>query len=64
MRAGTRLPGLPGLAQAREHCRAHLARLPEPLRELAAATPYPVQVSERLRALAEEVDRRQAQAPA
>jgi nicotinate phosphoribosyltransferase len=64
MRAGKRLSGLPGLAQAREHCRAQLALLPAPLRELTPAPPYAMAVSERLRALADEVDRRQAQAPA
>jgi nicotinate phosphoribosyltransferase len=47
MRAGRRL-ALPSLAQAREHCRADLARLPAPAVEISAA----------LRRLADEVDRR------
>jgi nicotinate phosphoribosyltransferase len=60
MRAGLRLAGLPGLAQARERCRSELARLPERLRELEPVPPYPVTVSGPLRALAQEVDRREA----
>jgi len=59
MRAGKRLPGLEGLGQARERCRAELARLPPPLRQLDPAPLYPVAVSEALQALAAEVDREQ-----
>jgi nicotinate phosphoribosyltransferase len=63
MQAGRRVAGQPTLTQARDHCRAQLQRLPAPLRGLAPASPYPVIVSDGLRALAEEVDRRQAAAP-
>ena len=62
MRGGRRLPGLPDLPQAREHCRAQLAQLPVALRALVPAPPYPVAVSEALRALAAEADRRQMEA--
>jgi nicotinate phosphoribosyltransferase len=63
MQAGRRVAGLPSLGQVREHCREQLERLPPALRELAPAAPYPVIVSDGLRALAEAVDRRQAAAP-
>ena len=58
MRAGRRLPSSGTLAQARSHCAAQLARLPEALRALepAASSPYPVEISDTLRALAREVD--------
>ena len=57
MRAGRRLPSSGTLAQARSHCAAQLARLPEALRALEpAASPYPVEISDTLRALAREVD--------
>jgi nicotinate phosphoribosyltransferase len=63
MQAGRRMPGADTLKQARERCRRELALLPEPLRALEPAPPYPVKVSEGLVRLAQEVDRRQAQAP-
>lgn len=57
MRAGRRLPSAGTLAQARSRCAAQLARLPEALRALEpAASPYPVEISDTLRALAREVD--------
>ncbi|MFO1300207.1 MAG: nicotinate phosphoribosyltransferase [Burkholderiaceae bacterium] len=57
MRAGRRLPSSATLAQARSRCAAQLARLPEALRALEpAASPYPVEISDTLRALAREVD--------
>jgi nicotinate phosphoribosyltransferase len=57
MRAGRRLPSTGTLAQARSRCAAQLARLPEALRALEpAASPYPVEISDTLRALAREVD--------
>ena len=57
MRAGRRLPSTGTLAQARSRCAAQLARLPEALRTLEpAASPYPVEISHALRALAREVD--------
>jgi nicotinate phosphoribosyltransferase len=63
MQAGRRMPGGDTLKQARERCRRELALLPEPLRALEPAPLYPVKVSEGLVRLAQEVDRRQAQAP-
>ena len=48
MRGGRRLPQ-PGLAAARQHCLAQLARLP--------VSPYRAEIAPALRALAEEVDR-------
>jgi nicotinate phosphoribosyltransferase len=57
MRAGKRLPGLETLSQARERCRAELGHLPDALRLLEPVPPYPVAVSESLKALADEVDR-------
>jgi nicotinate phosphoribosyltransferase len=62
VRAGKRLPGLETLTQARERCKAQLARLPDSLRALEPAPLYPVAVSEPLQALAAEVDRQQAAA--
>ena len=57
MRAGRRLPSTGTLAQARSRCAVQLARLPEALRALEpAASPYPVEISDTLRALAREVD--------
>jgi nicotinate phosphoribosyltransferase len=63
MRAGRRVADLPDLAQARDGCRTQLARLPPALRGLAPAPAYPVEVSDRLRALAAACDRAQAAAP-
>ncbi len=62
VRAGKRLPGLETLTQARERCKAQLARLPDSLRALEPAPLYPVAVSEPLQALAAEMDRQQAAA--
>jgi nicotinate phosphoribosyltransferase len=45
------------LAAAREHARSELARLPERLRALDDAEPYPVEIAPALRRLAAEVDR-------
>ena len=57
MRAGRRLPTMPTLDEARAHCRAQLARLPEALRRLEPAPgAFPVEISARLHALAREVD--------
>jgi len=60
MRDGRRLRPKPPLAVVREHAARELARLPEPLRRLEPAV-YPVTVTDRLRRLAEETDRRLAQ---
>lgn len=57
MRGGRRLASAPTLDQAREHCKAQLERLPAAFRSLdPVPAPYPVEISERLRALAREVD--------
>jgi nicotinate phosphoribosyltransferase len=61
MRTGKRLPGLETLGQARERCRVELGRLPDALRLLEPVPPYPVAVSDSLKALADEVDRKLAQ---
>lgn len=58
MRAGRRLVPFPSLAASRERAAAELARLPESLRRLEEATPYPVRVSASLQRLAQEVDQR------
>jgi nicotinate phosphoribosyltransferase len=60
MRNGRRLPELQTLSQARDRARTELSRLPEPLRRLEPVDLYPVQISDRLRELAEEVDRARA----
>ncbi len=58
MRQGWRCAPSPTLDAVREHARAELASLPEPLRALqVAATAYPVTVAASLRHLADEVDR-------
>lgn len=56
MRGGERVETADGLAQARERTARQLERLPEPLRGLDRAAPYPVDISPRLKALAREVD--------
>ena len=62
MADGRRLAPPPDLAATRAHAAAELQRLPEPLRRLESEPAYPVTISPALRALAEEVDRREAQA--
>jgi len=62
MRGGKRVARLQSLEQARTRARDELARLPEALRGLTPAQPYPVQVSDSLHKLAEEVDHAQASA--
>jgi nicotinate phosphoribosyltransferase len=57
MIAGTRVTAPRSLAEARAHARSQIGVLPAPLRELAPAVPYPVEVSAALHALAREVDR-------
>jgi nicotinate phosphoribosyltransferase len=61
MAAGKRTGPPPTLAETREHARRELERLPEHLRELRSAPPYPVAVGARLKQVAEETDRRLAQ---
>ncbi len=57
MREGRRLEGQATLSQAREQAAVNLGQLPVALRALESAPLYPVRVSDRLRALADEVDR-------
>jgi len=47
---------VPTLRESREYLRRQLGRLPEELRALDAAADYPVEVSDRVRALAREAD--------
>jgi nicotinate phosphoribosyltransferase len=57
MRAGRRLAAPRTLAEARGHAAAELAALPEPMRGLGVEpAPYPVEISDSLRALADAVD--------
>jgi nicotinate phosphoribosyltransferase len=58
MRAGRLLSATPALEAIREHARAELARLPEPLRSLDDAVPCPVEIAPPLRTLAAEIDTR------
>ncbi len=57
MAGGRRTGPSPALKEIRERTLAQYARLPEALRGLSPAPPYPVEVAPALRALAEEVDR-------
>lgn len=57
MRAGRRIAPPPPLSALRERAAAELARLPAPLRQLGHHASYRVTVSERLRDLADQVDR-------
>jgi nicotinate phosphoribosyltransferase len=56
MRAGKRIGPAPTLAQVREHTVRELARLPEPLERLEPGVNYPVQISEKLSALAAQMN--------
>lgn len=58
MAAGEVLPGQPDLHNTREHAMRELGRLPLPLRSLATATPYPVEISAALTQCVAEVDAR------
>jgi nicotinate phosphoribosyltransferase len=62
MRDGCRIGAAQTLAQGRERVARELAHLPEPLRGLGQAEPYPVVVADALKVLAAEVDRRVASA--
>jgi len=55
MRGGRRLPGLPTLAEARQHAAGELASLPAVLRQLGVAMPL-VRISDGLQRLAEACD--------
>jgi len=61
MQNGRRLGPPPTLADIRARAAADMARLPEALRSLQPGPRYPVQVSEPLRRLAAETDRRIAE---
>jgi len=57
MRSARRLPGLPTLAEARQHAAGELASLPAAVRQLVVAMPL-VRISDGLQKLAEACDRR------
>jgi nicotinate phosphoribosyltransferase len=56
VRAGKRIAPAPTLAQIRERAVRGLGRLPEPLRRLESGVNYPVQISDKLSALAAHMD--------
>lgn len=58
MRQGRRIAPAPSLAESRARARDNLARLPDPLRRLDAGATYRVEISDALRALVRETDRR------
>jgi nicotinate phosphoribosyltransferase len=58
MRAGRRLGSPRTLAEIRARAARELERLPDPLRSLDSAAPYPVKHADALRRLSDEVDRR------
>jgi nicotinate phosphoribosyltransferase len=58
MRTGRRLGPPRTLAEIRTHAARELERLPESLRKLEGAAPYPVKLADALRRLANEVDHR------
>jgi nicotinate phosphoribosyltransferase len=62
MKGGRRLSPAEPLQRSRQRARGELKRLPEPLKSLEPAPPYPVTVSEALENLALEVDALQAHA--
>jgi nicotinate phosphoribosyltransferase len=65
LRGGRRVAPSPSLAVARAHCAAQLAMLPPALRRLDPPWPtYPVTISSAIKALADDVDHRQATAHA
>jgi nicotinate phosphoribosyltransferase len=61
MKKGRRLDPQPSLADIRARASREIERLPDPLHRLEARASYPVEVSEGLKRLAAEVDRRLAQ---
>ena len=58
MKSGERVRTAPTLDEIRSRAAAELSRLPEPLRGLKPARPYPVEISPELEQLAEEATRR------
>lgn len=59
MRGGVVIAPQPTLTEIRAHAKAQLARLPAFLQALTPSVPYEVEVSERLRSLARQVDEQQ-----
>ena len=57
LKGGQRVGALPELAAIRDHAGAELRALPAALRGLEPAAPYPVEISQPLRQLAEQADR-------
>ena len=57
MKSGERVRNAPPLDEIRSHAASELARLPEPLRGLKPARPYPVKISPELERLAEQATR-------
>jgi len=57
MRKGKRIAAAPTLGQIRERSTRELARLPDALRRLEKAEDYAVRVSDKLKALAAQVDK-------
>ncbi len=62
MRAGRRIAPAPSLQEIRDDARDQLARLPAPLKRLEPFA-YPVEISQRLRNLAAELDHKDTAAP-
>lgn len=60
MRGGKLVSELPALEQSRQHCKIELSSLPETLRQINVQHSYTVEISARLSALAEEVDRKRS----
>jgi nicotinate phosphoribosyltransferase len=60
MKAGRRLAPSPSLTEIRKRAARELERLPEALRRLEPGAAYPVAISDALRRVAEETDRRLA----
>jgi nicotinate phosphoribosyltransferase len=58
LRGGRRITASPSLAEVRAHAATQLAALPDALRGLGSAPPYPVRIAPALTALAREVDAR------
>ncbi len=58
MQDGRRLQPPPSLDDIRRHAKRELERLPQALRAIEPATTYPVEVTDELKELAAEVDRR------
>ena len=61
MQGGRRLAPSPSLAGSRARAARDLARLPESLRQLGPCPAYPVRLTDTLRRLAQDVDRRLAE---